>query len=115
MRRLLLEISICITKAPRTLFFSQIDKLLDEKVRAALCWSPHHRLTPLTPHPSPSPPDLRPLQVLIGSSHLSSVRSAHEALRPLACSTLADLVHHVRGELGMAHLYARPDRIGDPS
>ena len=27
-----------------------------------------------------------------------------QALRPLACSTLADLVHHVRGELGMHHL-----------
>merc|ERR1719197_69756 len=33
-----------------------------------------------------------------------SARSSHETLRPLACSTLADLVHHVRGELGMAHL-----------
>jgi len=43
-------------------------------------------------------------KVLIGSTHPSSARSAHEALRPLACSTLADLVQHVRSELGMQHL-----------
>ena len=56
-------------------FFNQIDVLLDEKF-------------------------------LIGSGHLghASVRASHETLRPLACSTLADLVHHVRGELGITHL-----------
>ena len=56
-------------------FFNQIDVLLDEKF-------------------------------LIGSGHLghASVRASHESLRPLACSTLADLVHHVRGELGITHL-----------
>ena len=37
-------------------------------------------------------------------SGLVSTRSSHETLRPLACSTLADLVHHVRGELGIKHL-----------
>ena len=41
--------------------------------------------------------------VLIGSGY-SAIRASHETLRPLACSTLADLVHHVRGELGMKHL-----------
>lgn len=41
--------------------------------------------------------------VLIGSGP-ASLRASHEALRPLACSTLADLVHHVRGELGIKHL-----------
>ena len=43
-------------------------------------------------------------KVLIGSGSSSSARSSHETLRPLACSTLADLVHHVRSELGMKHL-----------
>ena len=42
-------------------------------------------------------------KVLIGSGASAAARS-HETLRPLACSTLADLVHHVRGELGIKHL-----------
>jgi transformation/transcription domain-associated protein len=43
-------------------------------------------------------------KVLIGHGSSTSARSSHETLRPLACSTLADLVHHVRGELGIKHL-----------
>ena len=43
-------------------------------------------------------------KLLIGQGTSTSARSSHETLRPLACSTLADLVHHVRGELGIKHL-----------
>jgi len=38
-------------------------------------------------------------KVLVGVGRLS-----HEALRPLAYSTLADLVHHVRAKLSLAQL-----------
>lgn len=38
-------------------------------------------------------------KVLIGTS-----RSSYEALRPLAYSTLADLIHHVRGKLSLSQI-----------
>jgi hypothetical protein len=38
-------------------------------------------------------------KVLVGTG-----RTSHETLRPLAYSTLADLVHHVRSELGLGSL-----------
>lgn len=59
-------------------------------------------------------------KVLIGSTHPSSARSALETLRPLACSTLADLVHHVRGgehsrrRIVRTHPVASSSRTAEP-